>query len=294
MITATVHSNYRDIDSLRNRFFDFIPKVYKGLSFREWYELGFWNDRYIPFSLFYHNKIISNVSVYEIEVIINGETQKAVQLATVGTLPEYRNYGFATKLITTILKKYENTVSLFFLFANNDVLNFYPKFGFNLAHEWIFSSVIYLKKKIFHARKLDMKSLEDQGLLQNVLRDRLPITTKFGATDYSPILLWHSIYFWRDFLWYIEEKNIIIFGYIYNSVWHIYDILCDTYFSSKEILPYIGIGEMRFNKILFYFTPDHLDIPAKPEKVYTDSPLFFRGDFHFKNVCFKFPITGQA
>jgi len=292
MIKATIHSNYRDIEHLRQNFFDFIPKVYKGLSFKKWYELGFWNDRYIPFSMFYQGKIISNVSVYEIKIIIKDEIKKAVQLATIGTLPEYRNYGLATKLIINIMKKYERDTSLFFLFANNDVLNFYPKFGFRPINEWIFSSDISLKKQNLNARKLDMNKLEDQELLQNLLRTRLPITTKFGATDYSHIFLWHSVYFWKDFLWYIAEKNIIIVGYIHKNSMHIYDIVHNTPFSAKEIMPCIAMQQI--NKIFFYFTPELLDISTKPEKIYTDSPLFVKGYFPLDKVYFKFPITGQA
>ncbi|MCI5188833.1 MAG: GNAT family N-acetyltransferase [Candidatus Electrothrix sp. AS4_5] len=293
MVPATIHSNYRNINQLREAFFDFIPKVYEGLSFREWYELGFWGDCYIPFSVFYKNEIISNVSVYEVEVIINGKIKKAVQLATIGTLPEYRKHGLASQLITKILKKYQSSTSLFFLFSNSYTVEFYTKLNFILTREWLFSSfTTSSKKQALHARKLDMQKLEDQELLKNMLRTRLPITTRFGATDYSHIFLWHSIYFWRDFLWYIPEKNIVILGYEYKGILHIYDILYKNHFSAKETLPYIK--GFNFHKILFYFTPENIDIPNKPEKIYTDSPLFIKGDFSVDNIHFKFPITGQA
>ena len=144
----------------------------------------------------------------------------------------------------------------------------------------------------FCARKLDINKLQDRSLIQGLLRTRLPITTKFGAVNYSHIFLWHAVYFWSGFLWYIEEKNIIIVCYVQDNTMHIYDIVHNKPFSAREILS--CITNQNIDKIYFYFTPELLDVLAKPEKIYTDSPLFVKGYFPFEKKYSKFPITGQA
>ena len=55
-------SNYRKNDELRASFNQLAEKTF-GLSFEGWYQSGFWNDKYIPYSVLSDGKIISNVSV---------------------------------------------------------------------------------------------------------------------------------------------------------------------------------------------------------------------------------------
>lgn len=58
--------------------------------------------------------IVSNASVCEMKIILNGQEFDAVQLATVGTLPEYQHQGLSRKLIERILEDYKSKTSFFF------------------------------------------------------------------------------------------------------------------------------------------------------------------------------------
>lgn len=53
--------------------------------FENWYQSGFWNDKYIPYSILADGKIISNVSVNIIDCSINGNERRFIQLGTIMT-----------------------------------------------------------------------------------------------------------------------------------------------------------------------------------------------------------------
>ena len=44
---------------LRSSFFQLAKNTF-GLSFENWYEQGFWTDKYIPYSIIDGDKVISN------------------------------------------------------------------------------------------------------------------------------------------------------------------------------------------------------------------------------------------
>ena len=161
--------NYRDNEILRNEFHTFISKIFSGISFVEWHLKGFWTESYLPCSILESNKIIANVSATFMNILINNKKRKAVQLGALGTLPEYRKQGLSQKLMNHILEKYEDKVDLIFLFANESVLDFYPKFGFRKEIQSIFIAENNIPKPAFSARKLKLENDADYQLLQKLL-----------------------------------------------------------------------------------------------------------------------------
>ena len=55
-------SGYRKNDALRTSFNKLAEKTF-GLSFEGWYRSGYWNDKYIPYSIVTDGNVIANVSV---------------------------------------------------------------------------------------------------------------------------------------------------------------------------------------------------------------------------------------
>ena len=51
------------------------------------------------------------------------------------TKETYRDQGLSRRLIEEILKDYQGKVDMIFLFTNETVLEFYPKFGFSRVME---------------------------------------------------------------------------------------------------------------------------------------------------------------
>src|SRR5690606_30122657 len=123
--------------------------------------------------------------------LISGKKLKAAQIGAVSTLPEFRNKGLSRQLMNYILEAYKEKVDFFFLYANDSVLDFYPKFGFRSVKENVFISELKRTNQKFCARKLDITNPDDYSLLINLINNRLPITKLFGAENYGFITMWH-------------------------------------------------------------------------------------------------------
>ncbi|WJH35851.1 GNAT family N-acetyltransferase [Paenibacillus sp. CC-CFT747] len=120
---------YMDKKDARAALNELAGRVF-GLSFEEWYQAGGWDGRYVPYSFLEGHRLAANVSVSRLELVMNGKRHKAVQIGTVMTAPECRGQGLAAALMREVLADYETECDVFYLFANRNVLEFYPRFGF--------------------------------------------------------------------------------------------------------------------------------------------------------------------
>ncbi|WP_294377071.1 hypothetical protein [uncultured Clostridium sp.] len=66
---------YRDDDKFRKSFNKLAEKIHD-INFEEWYRKGYWNDRYIPYSILCGNDIISNVSVNVMDFNAFGKSKR--------------------------------------------------------------------------------------------------------------------------------------------------------------------------------------------------------------------------
>ncbi|MBR4040098.1 MAG: GNAT family N-acetyltransferase [Clostridia bacterium] len=136
----TIVKDYRDNDQLRSSFNE-LAKATFGLDFEPWYQYGFWTDCYNPYSVLLDGKIVANVSVNQTDMIIDGERRKLYQLGTVMTGEAYRNRGYIRAIMAEIEKDIADADGVY-LFANDSVLEFYPKFGFVRGTEHIYTKAI--------------------------------------------------------------------------------------------------------------------------------------------------------
>jgi len=281
--------NYRDNKLLRNEYFNFISKIFPSADFKEWYSKGFWTDKFNPISIIKDGKIISNVSVTQMNIILEGKKLRGLQIGAVGTLPEYRNQGLSRYLMEYVIGKYLNETDVFLLFANETVLDFYPKFGFNRFEEKVFISESNIPKTKFVARKLNIRNESDHLLLQDLINNRMEMTKIFGANDYGHITMWHVLNIHRDNLYYLNDEDAILIMKEENRQLHIYEIICKDYFDLDSTLPKI-IESSETDSIKFYFPPDQLNY--KYDKTITeDNGLFILGNFELKDKLLKFPET---
>ena len=125
---------YRDDDTLRGSF-DRLARRTFDLTFEDWYQNGFWGDDYIPYSVVIDGAVAANVSVNRTNFVLDGETKRFIQLGTVMTDERYRNRGLIRRLMTEIDRDFAGQADGVYLFANDSVLDFYPKFGFRWAAE---------------------------------------------------------------------------------------------------------------------------------------------------------------
>jgi len=108
---------------LRNVFFDF----------QFWYDLGLWDENYESYAMEDNVQIVSNICVYKTQLLADGRVCPALSIGAVATDAAYRSQGLSRTLMERILEKYKDRSM--YLFANETVLEFYPRFGFERIRE---------------------------------------------------------------------------------------------------------------------------------------------------------------
>lgn len=288
----TIHENIRDNDQLRNGYFDFIQTVFGGLDFKGWYEKGFWNDRYNPFCLTVDGHIVSNASAAEMTVLIEGKKKRAVQIGAVATLDEYRNQGYARVIMDYVLKRYAPLTDLFFLFANESVIDFYPRFGFERANDVIFKATADIPEPDCSTRQLDLENPGDFKLVRSMVANRLNLTERFGASGYDYITFWHLLNLFPRCLYYLPEKQLIAVMSMSGNELNLWDLIFAEPIEIPSILP--NIMTEKPHTINYFFSPDIVKFNYDSVFSDDDAVLFVRADFNLPEKEFKFPLTAQT
>lgn len=283
--------DYKCNKQWRESFFNLAKSTF-GISFENWYEKGFWGRSYVPYSYVDNNEVVANVSINIIDLIIENKKYPALQIGTVMTHPDYRNQGLSKRLLNQILKEYEDKCEIIYLFANESVMDFYPKFGFEIVKEHQYSVVLSSDIES-NIRRLDPEKGEDLTFINKFAKERIPVSQRFATGGSEGILMYYCLNVFRDNIYYHEaEDAIVIFSTEDNHI-DIFDVISDHEVDIHTILADIsGNGPSR---IVFHYTPDYEGIKVEINHLERNGALFvkMREGITFPD-CIKHPITSEA
>lgn len=289
-------SDYKNVDTYKESFNELAKMIFE-LDFKQWYEKGCWNDNYICYSYVDGDKVIANASINKMTIVSNGKEYRAIQVGTVMTHPDYRNQGLSGALMKHIVEKYEQEYDFIYLFANESVLDFYPKFGFGKVTESRFSlkiSDLEMQPVTSHAlRRLDTNNTEDFRMMEQFAAQRIPVSSLMGVKNNEHLLMFYFILVFNEAIYYIEEVDtIVIFEQEGNNL-HIFDII------SKQPIDWnIIVNSMvsdRTEIIHFHFTPDYDNDKIHKEFITeSDDTLFVRPLCEDRTRHFLIPLTSHS
>lgn len=293
MSEYAIMERFREDDRLREAYFRFLPRVFSNVNFREWYDRGCWPDRYNPISIVVDNEIVSNVSLARMNLLVDGEQRTALQLGAVGTLPEWRKRGLSRLLMNYAIDRYADTVDLMFLFANDDVVDFYPHFGFGHHREVVFVRDTAIPRSDFRARRLDIRAPSDWQFLVNRIASRSVLTKLFGAVTYDFVTTWHLINLHPNNVYHLEDPDLIAIVSERDGIVRIWDLIFGSRFDPEVLLPRI-LPPGRIGEVHYYFSPDLVTFRYDRVQAVPDSHLFVRGEFPVAGRHLKFPATAET
>lgn len=261
--------DYRDNKVLRDSFNELAKKVFD-LDFEGWYQNGFWNENYIPYSVVIDGKVVANVSVNRCDMNYNGRVLKLIQLGTVMTDPDYRGKGYARILMEKIMQEYEGRTDGMFLYANDSVLAFYPKFGFYEKAEYQYSkSVKNLTENV--AKKVPMDTVDDWAKMVDVMKSKAQCgnMTMCGNED---LFMFYLSQFMRDCVYYIEQSDSYVIAEIEGDTLMIHAIFGEA--SVDDVIASFGSA---IRRATLFFSPT--DRTGYEETVVDeeDTTLFVKG-----------------
>ena len=272
----TIEINYRDNESLRYSFNELAGKVFGGLNFEGWYRNGFWKDNYIPYSVVADGKIVSNVSVNTCDMNYDGKIVKLIQLGTVMTDPDYRGRGYARMLMEKIIEDYENKVDGIYLFANDSVVDFYPKFGFRKSREYQFSKAVKIDIE-WTAQLVPMTEKSDWDNMVQIL-NKTEQNAKVYMVSNAGLYMFYLAQFMRENTFYIEDCDSYAIAEIEGDT-----LILHAVVGSGAIDRVISAFGKEIKKVILAFTPNDSTGYDKSVVVEEDTHLFVRGKFFDEN-----------
>jgi GNAT superfamily N-acetyltransferase len=222
-----------------------------GLDFEGWYRRGYWTCRYCPYSLVHNDRIVANVSVSPLEFTALGKVYRTLQIGTVMTDPDYRGKGLSRVLIEHIMKEHREKYDLIYLYANASVKEFYPRFGFEKAEEYIYSKT-YVRKSLHHFKKLDGGLKKDQELLLRLLQNNT-VSAKYALMDNEYLRMFHLTSYLAECIYYCEELDLAAVVEYGDSDMYVNDIFSTRAFSLEDVIS--SLLDQPERRVMFGFTP---------------------------------------
>lgn len=296
----TYGTGYKDDFELRESLNKLTEKTF-GFNFEKWYLDGYWGDRYIPYSLLYEDRVVSNVSVNILDFDILGNKKRFVQIGTVMTDNEFQNKGLSRVLMEKVLEEWDGKCDLIYLFGNDSVLDFYPKFGFEKCNEYVYSirkSNIHISTKSTsykHIRELDMDNIEDRDTLHN-LASNTKIFSKVSMIDNPGLIMFYCTNFIKDNIYYLEDSNTVVICDLKGDTLYLNEILSTEDVNLDNVVSKIVKIYNKVENIVLGFTPKDSSKYERSLLFEEDTTLFIRGDIYnlFKDDHLMFPVLSHA
>ena len=211
-------------------------EVFPGLSFEKWYQAGYWDGKlFNPTVLMDGDRIVSAVSVNKMYLKTGNNTSRMfIQLGGVMTSPAYRKQGLAMTLMDKILSDWEDKCDGIFLFANDEVLDFYPKFGFKAVDEYQYKMEILADEYAEKAINLNMSNKHDVDCLLNHYKKGNPFSV-INIDNVGLLMFYCLKYNCHDVYFVDSEDAVVIAGHEGNDM-VVYDIFCDAGRNMRNIL----------------------------------------------------------
>ncbi len=282
--------NYKDDKKLRTSFNELAKKIF-GLDFEDWYQNGYWGENYMPYSIADGEKIIANISVNIMDFACDGKRKHYIQLGTVMTDEAYRHQGLSRFLMEKIIKEYREQIDGIFLFANNNVLNFYPKLGFQKSKEYQYSKTVQ-NVDIMSAVPVPMRSRTEWKMLEAAMKNS--ICNGSFEMAYNPgLIMFYITKFMKECVYYVKDQDAYVIAQMGDK-----DLLIHNIYSNKvvDLNSMIKAFGSDIKQVTLGFTPWNTQGYIKSEVQREDDTLFVMGkDFeNFDRKRKMFPTLSHA
>lgn len=267
----TYVADYKNNDELRKSFNELTEKTFC-FNFVEWYANGFWSEKYIPYSLADCNKIIANVSVNLMDFDMDGMKKHYIQIGTVMTDRDYRGQGLSRFLMEKIIDEYKDKTDGIYLFGNDSVINFYPKFGFVESKEYQYSKTICSannENTIQHVNMADKANWSKllYSVKHSTINERLAMVNPELFAFWTTGCLKNNVY-------YLAEEDTYVIADVKEDNLFIYQAIANHKINLEKIISSFGCG---IKKVTLGFTPYEAKGYSMEELHEEDCTLFILG-----------------
>jgi hypothetical protein len=283
--------NFKHNPQLRAGFNKLTQATY-GFDLEYSYANGYWGDNYIPYSLLRDNEIVSNVSINLMEFLIGNEKKKGLQIGTVMTAASHRHLGLNRFLMEQVLKEWKHKCDFMYLFANDTVLEFYPKFNFDRVEQYQCAKELNLAAVSSSARKLVTTDPLDKKILEKSLEHSVPIA-KISMLNNPFLIMFYCMSYMQQSIYYIEELQTVAIADIKGETLILHDVFSNKPVDLNNVIQLIADNACK--RVELGFTP--LDETGYDLSLLKPDDILFVLNDHvefFKNKKWMFPVLSHA
>lgn len=307
-----IEKKIRDNDTLRRSFNELAMQTWE-LDFEAWYRKGYWTDRYIPYCIVQEGRVVANVSVNLMHFAGEGKEYRFIQLGTVMTDPAYRSRGLSRRLMEEIDRDWAQWADAFYLFANDTVLDFYPRFGYRKAEEADYilhidgsgSLAAPLRdagadipaassagRPDAAAVRVPMQTAADRAVLERAVR-RSCVCGRFDMRDNAELVLFTVPSFMQENVYYIAAYDAYVIAEQEEDTLCLHHIFSPAPLDPREAAGAFG-GQIR--RLTLGFTPADRSGYTHGIVQEEDTTLFIRGEGlrDFEAMGVRFPSLSHA
>ena len=280
---------YRSDKALRDSFNALAEQTF-GLSFEGWYQNGFWGDDYDPHSIVLDGKVVSNVSVNRTDLLIGGKRYRVLQLGTVMTAPEYRGRGLNRAIMEYIEREYADADG-WYLFGNDTVVDYYPRFGFRPGMEYAYSKAAVFSGACT-AEQVVMDNAESWARLAAAM-EKSSFREGCRMVDNPGLIFFYVSQFMQEAVYYIDSLDAWVIAEPEDGVLTIYSIFAEGETAIEDVAAAFG-AEVR--EIALGFTPECAEGWEITELREEDCNFFVRGGIfeEFEERKLRIPSLSHA
>lgn len=291
-----IFKNVREHESLRLSF-SALSKATFSLDFEPWYLHGYWTDRYIPYTVVIEGEVVANASANIMDFDMFGESKKFIQIGTVMTSEAFRGRGFSKILIQEILKDYSEIADGFYLFANDSVVDFYPKFGFRKADEYTFSRSLISdipnsRSEDRTVEPLDMSNPDHLTRTIRAIRES-GVQSALDLRNNESLVLFYLSQFMRENVYYIAKEDAYVVAEEEGDSLFLHHVFSGTHGDLDAIISAFG---SKFQNVELGFAPLERDSFSKAVSEEENTTLFVKGAAFetFDEKQLRFPTLSRA
>ena len=286
----TLCDRVRDDETARRGFMNLAKQVF-GLDFEPWRAGGWWGEDYIPHALMDGERVAANVSANVIRARVQGADRTYLQIGTVMTDPEYRGRGLARRLMEEVLARYGGKCDGAYLYANDSVLDFYPKFGFQKAQGYQHSLLV--QKSGEPVRKLDIDDPKDRARLVEAYLGRSNPHSALPVIGNKGLLMFYCGQFLKSCVYEVPGLDAVAIAVYDGGSMLVHDVFGGSA-PLKEILNALAAEETKTAHL--GFTPADAEVFHAEPHVEENTTLFVTGELTglFSENRIMFPLLSHA
>jgi len=191
----------------------------------------------------------------------------------------------------TIFKEYQTRCDFFYLFANDTVLNFYPKFGFHREWEYQTSSAIEKHASNMIVEKLDMDNPTEKNTFTRLINNAVSFA-KISMIGNPGLIMFYCNSLMKDDIYYLPELDLAAVVKYKGNTMYLHDVFCEREFDLNTVLDALLTQDK--GKVIFGFTPVTNQNYVCELKNDDDDALFVKVNSKFVLGQEMFPVLSHA